>query len=142
MSSAGLPGLNGFVGEFTILIGAYLRMPIYAIIAALGVILAAWYLLTAFRKVAQGPITIADNDSSHLHDLRTDEIIMVAPLVALFFLIGLFPNLFLDKINPSVQQLVEHPAIVRHFPVAESSNRVAPELIPNGPVTELAKAER
>jgi NADH-quinone oxidoreductase subunit M len=114
MSSAGLPGLNGFVGEFTILLGAYLANPAYAIIAALGVILAAWYLLTAFRKVAQGPLTNPDNDSSHLKDLRPNEIAMVAPLVFLFFLIGLFPNLFLDKINPSVQQLVEKPAVVMH----------------------------
>jgi NADH-quinone oxidoreductase subunit M len=120
MSSAGLPGLNGFVGEFTILLGMYLRWPIYAIIAALGVILAAWYLLTAFRKIAQGPLTNPDNDESHLKDLRPNEIMMLMPLVILFFLIGLFPNLFLDKINPSVQQLVENPAIVLHYPAPET----------------------
>ena len=120
MSSAGLPGLNGFVGEFTILIGAYQYSPIYAIIAALGVILAAWYLLTAFRKIAQGPITKPENEASHLKDLSMKEIAMLVPLVALFFLIGLFPNLFLDKINPSVQQLVENPAIVLHYPAPET----------------------
>ena len=120
MSSAGLPGLNGFIGEFTILLGAYLRMPIYAVIGALGVILAAWYLLTAFRKIAQGPITNPDNDASHLKDLRPNEIAMIIPLVLLFFIIGLFPNLFLDKINPSVQQLVENPAIVLHHPAPET----------------------
>lgn len=121
MSSAGLPGLNGFIGEFTILLGAYLWQPVYAIIAALGVILAAWYLLTAFRKMAQGPLTNPENDSSHLSDLRGNEIAMILPLVLLFFLIGLFPNLFLDKINPSVQQLVENPAIVVHYPAHETA---------------------
>jgi NADH-quinone oxidoreductase subunit M len=129
MSSAGLPGLNGFIGEFTILLGAYLHNPTYAIIAALGVILAAWYLLTAFRKIAQGPLTNPDNESSHLSDLRPNEVAMLVPLVLLFFLIGLFPNLFLDKINPSVQQLVENPAIVSHFADVE-------------PALELVKAEQ
>jgi NADH-quinone oxidoreductase subunit M len=120
MSSAGLPGLNGFVGEFTILVGAYLRMPIYGIIAALGVILAAWYLLTVFRRIAQGPLTNPANDSSHISDLHPGEIAMLVPLLVLFFIIGLFPNLFLDKINPSVQQLVENPAIVIHYSAPET----------------------
>jgi NADH-quinone oxidoreductase subunit M len=138
MSSAGLPGLNGFVGEFTILLGAYAHTPTYAIIGALGVILAAWYLLTAFRKIAQGPLTNPDNDSAHLSDLRPNEIAMILPLVALFFLIGLFPNLFLDKINPSVQQLVENPAIVRHFPLPEEPI-IATEA---EQLTNIAKAEQ
>jgi NADH-quinone oxidoreductase subunit M len=112
MSSVGLPGLNGFIGEFTILVGAFLREPVYAVLGAAGVILAAWYLLTAFRKVAQGPLTRAENEAAHLSDLRPGEIAMLVPLVLLFFLIGLFPNLFLDKINPSVEMLVERPAIV------------------------------
>jgi NADH-quinone oxidoreductase subunit M len=106
MSSAGMPGLNGFVGEFTIMLGAYQVMPWYAIIAAVGVILAAWYLLTAFRKMAQGQITKPENDKAHLKDLRFDEVLLMLPLVFLFFIIGLFPNLFFDKINPSVEALV------------------------------------
>ena len=113
MSSAGLPGLNGFVGEFTIMLGSFDYMPVFAVLAALGVILAAWYLLTAFRKMAQGEITNPQNDASHLKDLRFDEILMVLPLVLLFFVIGLFPNLFLDKINPSVEALLAaRPAVV------------------------------
>jgi NADH-quinone oxidoreductase subunit M len=112
MSSAGLPGLNGFVGEFTILLGMYAHSPVFAVLGALGVILAAWYLLVAFRKVAQGPITNPQNEADHLHDLRGSEIAMLVPLVVLFVLIGIFPNLFLDKINPSVKALVQQPAIV------------------------------
>jgi NADH-quinone oxidoreductase subunit M len=107
MSSAGLPGLNGFVGEFTIMLGTFNYMPIFAVVAAAGVILAAWYLLTAFRQMAQGEITNVENDSSHLKDLRFNEVLMVLPLVLLFFVIGLFPNLFFDKINPSVEALVK-----------------------------------
>ena len=120
MSSAGLPGLNGFIGEFTILLGMYLRRPVFAIIAALGVILAAWYLLTAFRKLAQGPLTNPANEAANLPDLRRSEIMMLVPFVLLFFIIGLFPNLFLDKINPSVQQLVENPAIVTSHTVMKA----------------------
>jgi NADH-quinone oxidoreductase subunit M len=138
MSSAGLPGLNGFIGEFTILLGAYLYNPVYAIIAALGVILAAWYLLTAFRKVAQGPITNPANETANLSDLRPNEIAMVVPLVLLFFLIGLFPNIFLDKINPSVQLLVENPAIVIHHAAPETATENAmTEIV----MTEPVKAE-
>ncbi len=106
MSSAGLPGLNGFVGEFTIMLGAFEWMPVFAVLAAVGVILAAWYLLTAYRKMAQGEITNPENDREHLKDLRFNELLMVLPLVLLFFVIGLFPNLFFDKINPSVEALV------------------------------------
>ena len=112
MSSAALPGLNGFVGEFSILLGAYAAWPVLAVLGALGVILAAWYLLTAFRHIAQGPLTNPQNDKAHLPDLRRGEIAMLLPLVLLFFIIGLFPNLFLDKINPSVESLVQNPAIV------------------------------
>ncbi len=116
MSSAGLPGLNGFVGEFTILLGMYLNQPIFAILAALGVILAAWYLLTAFRKVAQGPLTNPANEAENLPDLRRSEIAMLLPLVILFLVLGLFPNLLLDKINPAVEALLNNTqsAIVLH----------------------------
>jgi NADH-quinone oxidoreductase subunit M len=114
MSSAGLPGLNGFIGEFAILLGMYMKQPVFAIVAALGVILAAWYLLTAFRQIAQGPLTNPANDRHHLTDLSGGEIAMLLPLVILFFVIGLFPNLFFDKINPSVEAVLNstQPAIV------------------------------
>jgi NADH-quinone oxidoreductase subunit M len=112
MSGAGLPGLNGFIGEFTILLGAYATQPVFAVLGAAGVILAAWYLLTAFRKIAQGPLTNPANESAYLPDLRRNEIAMLLPLVILFFVIGLFPNLFLDKINPSVEALVQNQQAV------------------------------
>ncbi|MCB0082305.1 MAG: NADH-quinone oxidoreductase subunit M [Caldilineaceae bacterium] len=107
MSSAGLPGLNGFVGEFTILLGMFAHSPWFAVAGSLGVILAAWYLLTAFRQMAQGPLTNPANEAANLPDLNVKEMVLLVPLVLLFFIIGLFPNLFLDKINPSVAIIVE-----------------------------------
>jgi len=83
MSSAGLPGLNGFVGEFAILLGAYTWNPLFAVIGAAGVILAAWYLLTAFRKMAQGKITKPENEVGRIQDIRPVEFLMVLPLTAL-----------------------------------------------------------
>jgi NADH-quinone oxidoreductase subunit M len=121
LSSAGLPGLNGFVGEFPIMLGAYEYMPIFAILAAVGVILAAWYLLTAFRKMAQGTITNPANDKEHLKDLNFKELVMIVPLVALFFVIGLFPNLFFDKINPSVEAMLETRAALIQQATAEQT---------------------
>jgi NADH-quinone oxidoreductase subunit M len=118
LSSAGLPGLNGFIGEFTIMLGAYSVMPVYAILAAVGVIFAAWYLLSAFRDMAQGPITNPENEKGHLQDLNWKELVMVVPLVALFFVIGLFPNLFFDKIDPSVEAMVaRQQAALQQAPV-------------------------
>jgi NADH-quinone oxidoreductase subunit M len=131
MSSAGLPGLNGFVGEFTIMLGAYQFSPIFAVVAALGVILAAWYLLTAFRKMAQGEITRPENEKAHLKDLRADEVLLMLPLVALFFVIGLFPNLFFDKINPSVEALVaqQQARIEQHSTVEAGGEFMINQLI-------------
>ena len=101
MSSAGLPGLNGFVGEFTILLGAYKSAPLFAVLGTAGVILAAWYLLHAFRQVVQGALENPANFKQNLPDLNWAEIAQLVPIVLLFFLIGLAPNLFLKKINPS-----------------------------------------
>jgi NADH-quinone oxidoreductase subunit M len=101
LSSAGLPGLNGFVGEFNILLGAFQANVAFAVFGTLGIILAAWYLLHAVRQMLQGPVTRPENAT--LRDLNWREVLTIAPLVVLFFVIGLFPNLFLDKINPSAQ---------------------------------------
>ena len=113
MSSAGLPGLNGFIGEFTILLGTYKSSPFFAVLGTAGVILAAWYLLHAFRQVAQGQLTNPANFKGKLPDLNWAEIGQLLPIVLLFFAIGLAPNFFLDKINPSVAALevVQAPVV-------------------------------
>ncbi len=109
-SSAGVPGLNGFVGEFTILVGTFWKHRIAAILAALGVIIAAWYLLHAFREIMQGPITRPENHN--LTDLTKREIAILVPIVIMYLVIGLYPNLFLDRINPSV--IETHRYVIQH----------------------------
>ena len=104
LSSIGLPGLNGFVGEFTILVGTFRANWIYAALAATGIVLGAWYMLTMFRRVMHGPL---DKPVNHqLQDLSAREIVVLVPVVVLIFLIGLFPNLFFGKMESSVETLL------------------------------------
>jgi NADH-quinone oxidoreductase subunit M len=107
LSSMGLPGLNGFVGEFTILLGAFgsraLNSVWYAGAATLGVILAAFYLLHMFEKVFLGPVSHAENQG--LADLNAREVITLVPLLLLIFWIGLYPQPFFNLLNPTVQNL-------------------------------------
>jgi NADH-quinone oxidoreductase subunit M len=105
LSSAGLPGLNGFIGEFNILLGAFQANPVFAVFGTAGIIIAAWYLLHAIRKMLHGPLIKLEN--AHLPDLNRREVLILAPIIVLFFVIGLFPNLFLDKINPSAQAVAD-----------------------------------
>jgi NADH-quinone oxidoreductase subunit M len=105
LSSIGLPGLNGFVGEFTILVGTFKAQPIYAVFAALGIVLGAWYMLTMFRRVMHGPLDKPAN--RELKDLSAREIAVLVPIVILIFLIGIFPNLFFDKMGASVAALLQ-----------------------------------
>jgi NADH-quinone oxidoreductase subunit M len=108
LSSMGLPGLNGFVGEFTILSGAFgsssLGSPWFVILASLGVILAAVYLLHMFEKVFLGPLTNPENQK--LTDINVREILTLAPLLMLMFWIGLYPQFFFNLISPSVNYLI------------------------------------
>ena len=102
LSSVGLPGLNGFVGEFTILLGVFGQNVVYAVLGTFGIVLAAWYLLTAVRRVMFGPLN-PDNDT--LTDMNAREIVAALPLVIFFFVLGLFPNLLFDKVNPTAEYL-------------------------------------
>lgn len=117
LSSVGLPGLNGFVGEFTILMGAYTSVAINytlaAILAAVGVILAAVYLLHMFQHVYLGPVTHDENIS--LKDVSWREIITLAPLLALILWIGVYPKPFFTLMAPAVNNLV---AIIQPYLMA------------------------
>ena len=104
LSSVGLPGLNGFVGEFLILAGTFKANPIAATFATSGVILAAIYLLWLVQKVFFGPITIEEN--KNIPDIAWNEIAAVVPMVVFMVWIGVHPNTFLVKMEPSVRHLV------------------------------------
>jgi len=102
LSSIGLPGLNGFVGEFLILLGAFRWDPRFASFAATGVILSATYMLWMFQRVNYGPVTHDENKT--LPDLRPREWAVIAPIIATAVLMGIVPNLFLRSIEPSVER--------------------------------------
>jgi NADH-quinone oxidoreductase subunit M len=105
LSSIGLPGLNGFVGEFLVLAGAYLTLKWWAVVAAAGVILAALYLLWAYQRVFHGEPTEEDLATP---DMRIGELAYMAPLLALIVFLGVYPKPVLERIEPSVAALVSH----------------------------------
>ncbi len=106
-SSVGLPGTNGFVGEFLIILGAFeSNLRWFAVFATTGVILAAVYMLWMFQRVMMGKITNPENEK--LEDLSAREIVVMAPLLVFVFWIGFYPNTFLDKMNPSLENLLKH----------------------------------
>jgi NADH-quinone oxidoreductase subunit M len=116
MSSIGLPMLNGFVGEIMILIGVYLRNPLAAVVATSGIVLAAAYMLWMVRRVTMGPVEHPENRS--LIDLsRRERFVMIALVIPIFW-IGIYPDPFLRRIEPSAIQLlrrvdgIEQPAAV------------------------------
>lgn len=113
LSSVGLPGLNGFVGEFLILLGAYLATWQAAAVAVTGLILGALYLFYAYERVIFGPIKHKINET--LPDLSGREIAVMVPLIGLMFFMGLYPQPLLSRMEPSVQLLVQraHAQVAR-----------------------------
>jgi len=105
LSSVGLPSLNGFVGEFLILIGSFQVNWLMTLIATTGVILAAVYLLYMFRRVFFGEITRPEN--RELRDLVPREVWSVLPLAVMAFVIGLFPTMFLGRVTPDSRPVIQ-----------------------------------
>jgi NADH-quinone oxidoreductase subunit M len=104
LSSIALPGTNSFVGEFLILLGAFRTHPWAAALATGGVILSAVYMLTMYKHVVFGPIRHKANEL--LEDLTPRELAVLLPMVAMIFVIGLYPRPFLERIEPTVTTLL------------------------------------
>ncbi len=103
-SSVGLPGLNGFVGEYLILFGTFEASPLWACVGVTGVIFGAVYMLSATRRVLLGEIKVKANEA--LKDLDLREIGLMVPVAALIVWIGVSPNTFMNKMNGSIDSLV------------------------------------
>jgi NADH-quinone oxidoreductase subunit M len=141
LSSAGLPGLNGFVGELLILVGAFTHdqaahaagLPVFiwharvmTAIAATGVVLGAVYLLHLFQKLMFGPLTHPLN--KELPDLEPREVWTFVPLVALAFVMGLYPGPFLQRMQPSVELMLKEYKV--KFAASESYRAPLPKRLP------------
>jgi len=139
LSSVGLPGTNGFVGEFLILVGAFessLRW--WAVIASSGVIFAAVYMLWMFQRVMFGEL---DNPKNQvLEDLNVREIAIMVPLIVLIFVMGVYPNPFIEKMTPAVKKVI---AKARIEPVTTATvvvpAAVQPEVAPALPAAAPAQ---
>lgn len=103
-SSIGLPGTNGFVGEFLVLVGSYQSLKWYTVIATTGVIFAAVYMLWMFQRVMFGQLTNPKN--RELEDLNARELAVILPLVLMIFVMGLYPKPFLDTMAPSIDRMI------------------------------------
>ena len=131
LASIGLPGLNGFVGEFLIIVGSFGSQPVGAVVAVLGVILSAVYLLWMVHRVFYGPPGVvlgraAGENDSRLVDLTRREWSVLLPLMAAIVMLGIYPRPFLERIEPSVNSLVTtfHEAV--GAPRADMSIPTAP----------------
>ena len=122
MSSIGLPGLNGFVAEFLVLVGSFLTRRWWAIVAAGGVILAALYLLWAYQRVFHGE---PDEENENFAEMSWREGFVLAPLLGLIVFLGVYPKPVLDRMEPAVDRLIAH--------VEENSDYEQPTIASEGP---------
>jgi NADH-quinone oxidoreductase subunit M len=104
LSSLGLPGLNNFVGEFLIILGSFADDAVFASIAAVGVVLAAIYLLWSYQRMANGPVPEVHR---HHPDMSLREHALVVPVLAAILVLGVYPKLLLDRIEPTTGRVVQ-----------------------------------
>jgi NADH-quinone oxidoreductase subunit M len=127
LSSIGLPGTNGFIGEFLVLFGAFRHDILWATVAATGVILSACYMLWMFQRVVFGTVTHEEN--RHLKDLSLRERLVFAPLLVLIFWMGVAPQPFLDRMQPALDrtlQLTQARAVQSAAPAVPAAPPAAP----------------
>ncbi len=128
LSSVGVPGLNGFIGEYLILTGSFLTARWWTVVAATGVILAALYLLWAYQRVFHGE---PDDDNRTFPELTWKEGMVLLPFIGIIVFTGVFPKPMLDRIEPSVKALIAH--------VEDKTDFVDPQ--PVAPLVEHDAAE-
>jgi NADH-quinone oxidoreductase subunit M len=105
LSSLALPGLSSFVSEFLVLVGTFTRYPWFAAVATFGIVLAALYILIMVQRTMTGPV----NDATRsLPDLRTREVLAVAPIIAVILFLGFYPKPVLDVVNPAVRKTLTY----------------------------------
>jgi NADH-quinone oxidoreductase subunit M len=129
--------MNGFVGEFLILLGGFLWRPWFAAAAATGVILSAVYMLWMFQRVNYGEITNEKNRS--LPDLSPREWAMLVPTIAMAIVMGVFPNVFLRPMEPAIRQTIER-VTGRNFAAGQGpSPSLSAFVAPETPVNAVVK---
>jgi NADH-quinone oxidoreductase subunit M len=109
MSSIGLPGLNGFVGEMLSLAGMFDRQRLYAVLGASGIVLGAWYMLTMIQQAFFGPLREPKQGHDHPHeitDMNRREMLAIMPICALILMLGLFPQPLINTIGPDIDALM------------------------------------
>jgi NADH-quinone oxidoreductase subunit M len=104
LSSIGVPGTNGFVGEFLVLLGSFRTYPVFAVIASTSVIIAAAYLLWAIQRILFNTLDKAENE--RVSDLNGRELLLLAPLVACIIWLGVYPAPVLRRMQPAAEQFV------------------------------------
>jgi NADH-quinone oxidoreductase subunit M len=123
LSSIALPGLNGFVGEFLILVGSFVRYPWVTVLAATGVVFAAYYMLPMIRRVVWNDVTIEENRK--LLDLSRLELAIILPLLFLIVLMGVYPKPFIERIAASAEVLSEQIILLAEEGVGSPVEAVA-----------------
>ena len=111
LSSLALPGLSTFVSEFLVLLGTYARYPVAAVLAAIGVIFAALYILLMFQRTMQGPLRLPAGVGERIRDLNGREVLAVAPLIALMIFLGFYPKPLIDVITPAVDATMQDAGV-------------------------------
>jgi NADH-quinone oxidoreductase subunit M len=104
-ASAGLPGLNNFVGEFLVIVGSFSANMAFGAISSVAVVLGAIYLLWSFQRMAYGPVRV---EHRSLPDVSVREVAVLAPILALLLAFGVYPKILTDRIDPSTQAIVQH----------------------------------
>jgi NADH-quinone oxidoreductase subunit M len=127
MSSIGLPVLNGFIGEFTILVGAFNRVWWWALMGAIGIVLGAAYMLWMYQRVFFGKVSNQKNES--LQDLSGREMFYLVPIVVLCFWIGIYPKPFFDVLEKPVEYVVSKIEMAEDGAMADRRSDAKPEAV-------------